>query len=135
MKTMDYGKAKIDEIAAFICLELRKAKVFAVLTGGSCVAIYSKGVYVSNDLDFVPNDIQLMPKISDVLKELGFKRKGRHFDRKDCPYLIEFVNPPLSIGDEKVEEVYHIKTKFGELEPSFSDRLRKGPSRRVLSLG
>jgi hypothetical protein len=41
------------ELAAFIASEFRRRKINVVLSGGSCVSIYSGEKYVSMDLDFV----------------------------------------------------------------------------------
>ncbi len=86
----------------------------AVLVGGACVSIYTNSKYVSFDLDFVSN--ASLKDIAVVLSDLGFKRESsRHFVRKDCPYFIEFVAPPLSIGSEPVKRKRKISTRFGRL--------------------
>jgi len=41
------------ELAALIGAEFRDRKIDVVLSGGSCVSIYSQEKYVSMDLDFV----------------------------------------------------------------------------------
>lgn len=115
IKRINFKKIGAKELAALVCQQLADNKIRITLTGGGCVTIYSKGVYVSKDLDFVPADAELMPKIEVLLKDMGFEREGRHFLRNDCPFLIEFINPPLSIGDEKVREIAELKTNFGRL--------------------
>lgn len=79
------------------------------------MSIFSKNIYISRDIDFVPDDILLMPKITKTLKSVGFMQKGRHFIRNDCLLMIEFVNPPLSVGGERISKIDKIKTKYGEL--------------------
>jgi hypothetical protein len=50
------------------------------------------------------------------LSEIGFKKKSsRHFVRKDCPFFIEFVAPPLAIGNEPVNKTNTIKTEKGSV--------------------
>jgi len=50
------------------------------------------------------------------LSDIGFRRKStRHFIQKECPFYIEFVAPPLSIGSEPVKLRKSIKSRLGEL--------------------
>jgi len=111
---VDWKKIKIRELAALVCQKLDENDIDAVLVGGACVSIYTKNEYVSYDLDFVSHS--RLKDISEVLKDLGFKRESsRHFVRAECPYFIEFVAPPLSIGSERVKEEEKIKTRFGRI--------------------
>jgi hypothetical protein len=48
-------------------------------------------------------------KVGPVLERLGFRRDGRHFRHPRTPYIVEFLNPPLSVGDEPVREVREIR--------------------------
>lgn len=41
------------ELAAYIGAECEKRQIRVVLSGGSCVSVYSDDRYVSMDLDFV----------------------------------------------------------------------------------
>jgi hypothetical protein len=43
----------IGELAAFISSHLKRNGIDAILSGGSCVSIYSENKYVSLDLDFI----------------------------------------------------------------------------------
>ena len=115
IKNIDLNSLDARNLSALICQYLMDKGINVVLTGGACVIIFSKNIYVSKDLDFVPADIDLMPKITKALEDIGFTKKGRHFIRHDCPFLIEFVNPPLAIGGEKVVKIDKIKTKYGVL--------------------
>ena len=86
----------------------------AVLVGGACVTIYSENRYLSYDLDFVT--FETSGKIKKALAELGFELKGKYFSRSDCPYFIEFVSPPIAVGDELVEEFETLDTSFGAVK-------------------
>ncbi len=110
----NWGKIKIKELAALVCHKLNEKDIDAVLVGGACVSIYTKNKYVSYDLDFV--SYATLKDITSVLTDLGFKKESsRHFIREDCPYFIEFVAPPLSIGSERVKKEEKIKTRFGSI--------------------
>jgi hypothetical protein len=111
---IDLKKISIKDLAALICRKLKDNDIDAVLVGGACVSIYTKNKYHSYDLDFVSHTS--VKEISRGLIDIGFRREGtRHFIHKGCPYYVEFVAPPLSIGSEPVKLRNTIKSKFGEL--------------------
>lgn len=97
------------------------------MVGGACVSIYTKNKYLSYDLDFVT--YSSIKELVEPLKELGFvKQSGRHFENPSCPYLIEFIAPPIAIGDELISDFNSLKTPFGHLQlltptDSVKDRL------------
>lgn len=43
------------------------------------------------------------------MEALGFKKDGRHFRHPDSPYIVEFLSPPLSVGEEPVREIHEIR--------------------------
>ncbi len=116
----------IEQLAAVVSSKLQEYGVDSILVGGGCVSVYSKNRYQSYDLDYVTYED--MNKVKVALKELGFKRKGHHFEHKDCQYFIEFVAPPVSIGSEPVHDYEYHKTAFGTIKmltptDSIKDRL------------
>lgn len=111
---MNFSSIDLKELACFIYETLQKAGIDAVLVGGSCVSIYSQNRYQSFDLDFVT--FAELKAIEKVLEPLGFQRTGRCFMHDDCPYLLDFVNPPVSIGNESIKEFNTMKTTFGSLK-------------------
>ena len=50
---IDWRALSTEEAAALVCTTLDAAGITATLVGGACVMIYSRGEYVSHDLDFV----------------------------------------------------------------------------------
>lgn len=111
---IDWKKISIKDLASLVCQKLNEKEIDAVLVGGACVSIYTKNKYISYDLDFVSH--ASLKDISKVLSDIGFKRKSsRHFVQKDCPFFIEFVAPPLSIGSAPVIKRNKIKSRLGEL--------------------
>ena len=90
------------ELAAFIQSHLRTRDIEAVLTGGSAVAIYSQGKYVSKDLDFVVEGLARRSRIVAAMKELGFQEHGRHFEHPEADLLVDFPGGPLSVGKQPV---------------------------------
>lgn len=111
---MEFSKVDIKELACFICELLKENGITAVLVGGACVSIYSENRYQSYDLDFAT--YENLKKIENVLNNIEFKRKGRYFIREDCPYFIDFVNPPIAIGNEPIHKFENIETSSGSLQ-------------------
>lgn len=101
------------EIAAFIGAEFKRRNINVVLSGGSCVSIYSKEKYVSMDLDFVNAAFTKRPQIVSAMTALGFSEKNRYFTHPDTAYLIEFPPGPLGIGEEPVRQIDEITTSTG----------------------
>jgi len=105
----------IGEIAAYVAENLRQSGINVVLTGGSCVTIYTDNRYQSYDLDFIEEGVYRRKTLADVLKNLGFQEKGRYFTHPDTPFFVEFPAGPLAIGDEPVSEVAHLEFATGTL--------------------
>jgi hypothetical protein len=124
---IDWKNIRIKDLAAIVSTQLIERDIDAVLVGGACISIYTENKYVSHDLDFV--SYGSLKEISKALSEIGFKKKSsRHFVRKECPFFIEFVAPPLAIGNEPVGKTKRIKTEQGSLilltpTDSIKDRL------------
>jgi hypothetical protein len=99
-----FKKITIKELSVLIARQLQNHGIDVVLTGGACVTIYSFNQYRSLDLDFVVNTMEDKRKqIKAAMAEIGFSLKPESFfGRADCPYIIEFIPPPLSIGSEQI---------------------------------
>lgn len=104
-----------EEVAGLVCKALSDAGIIVTLTGGACVAIWSAGLYVSHDLDFVEEGPVPRRKVQAALKPLGFTPKGRHFVHPDTSFFVEFPTGPLMVGDERVERVSERATSAGLL--------------------
>lgn len=114
MKKLDLENITLQELACFVYETLKSHGIDAVLVGGACVSIYSENKYQSMDVDFATYD-ELKP-IEKILNEYGFKRLGRCFSHDKCPYLIDFVNPPITVGNEAVRKFDTLKTESGALQ-------------------
>jgi hypothetical protein len=101
----------LEELASYVSEELKKRGIKTILVGGACATIYSKNRYQSSDLDFIT--YEEMKNVTLALKELGFKVKNRYFIHDECPWFIEFVSPPVAIGNEPIEKFEERKSKFG----------------------
>ena len=103
------------ELAGFVAAEFRRRQINVVLSGGSCVSIYSREKYVSLDLDFVNAAFAKRPLIKAAMAALGFQEEGRHFRHPDAAFLVEFPPGPLGVGEEPVKQIDELKTATGLL--------------------
>ncbi len=98
-----HAGSSIEEVAATVSEALAAAGVTAVLSGGAVVQIYSEGLYMSHDLDFVSPAGHR--ELDAVLHALGFTRaSGRHYIHASCPYTLEFPPWPLAVGRELIRD-------------------------------
>jgi len=52
---------------------------------------------------------------SNLCHVYGFRRLGRSFHHDECPYLIDFVNPTITVGSESVHQFKKLQTASGSL--------------------
>lgn len=128
MKKPDLGTCNIEELWKYVASELAKSDVDVVLVGGAVVSIYTEGAYLSGDLDFVLYDYT-RTKLNEVLSNLGFIQKGRHYRHPECKHLfLEFMSFPATIGEDvsiifDEVEVDDVKIKIYSPTDSVRDRL------------
>lgn len=103
------------EFAAFIGAGLQKHNIPVVLSGGSCVSIYSQEKYVSMDLDFINQAFTKRTRIKTAMESLGFHEENRYFKHPDTKFLVEFPPGPLGVGEEPVKQIDEITTDTGVL--------------------
>jgi hypothetical protein len=103
------------ELAAFVCTQLGKHGIKAVLSGGACVSIYTDNPYESFDLDF----IEIVPtgrkRIEEALSEIGFAEENRYFKHPDTGFIVEFPAGPLAVGKEPVRAIDEMDFPTGSL--------------------
>lgn len=104
------------ELAAFISTHLKRNGIEVVLSGGSCVSIYSENKYVSGDLDFIEFGSIGIRKLKKVLGEIGFfYGEDRYFRNSETGIFLEFPPGPLSVGEEPIKEIITLNFPTGEL--------------------
>ncbi|MFY4842496.1 hypothetical protein ACOTWI_09195 [Aliarcobacter butzleri] len=111
-------EVKTPEETASIVYEILKAKgIEVVLTGGSCMEIYTHSNYSSYDLDFIANPSIKSEQVKNAMIEAGFeKTKDRYFKHPDNDYYVEFPTGPVSLGNEEPKEHNELKTHVGTLK-------------------
>lgn len=123
---INWSTITLRDLAGFISENLRTKGIDTVLVGGACVTIYSENRYQSYDLDYVTYED--MKKVKKALEELGFIEKQKYFQHQDCPWFVEFVSPPVAVGNEPIHKFNHVKTPLGTIKllcpiDSVKDRL------------
>jgi hypothetical protein len=103
------------ELAAYIQAALQKERIDVVLSGGSAVSFYSGNKYVSKDLDLINVSFAKRRDIKTVMERMGFQEKGRFFVNPEIPFLIEFPQGPLSVGEEPVKAIDEFVLATGTL--------------------
>ena len=101
----------LPDLAAAICDACLERGIPVVLSGGACVSIYTKNRYASFDLDFVLESPVGRGKVRAAMAALGFSEEGRYFRHPETPYIVEFLSPPLSVGEEPVQEIREIRRR------------------------
>lgn len=105
----------VGEVAAHVAEHLLRSNIHVVLTGGSCVSIYTDNRYLSFDLDFIEEGRSTRKKIAACLQEIGFQEKNRYFTHPDTAFFVEFPSGPLAIGDEPVSNIALLEFATGSL--------------------
>jgi len=96
-------EVKTAEETASIVYEILKSNgIDVVLTGGSCMEIYTHSNYSSYDLDFIANPSIKSEQIKNAMIQAGFKKtKNRYFKHPYNDYYVEFPTGPVSLGNEE----------------------------------
>ena len=109
------AEMSMEELAGYVCSQLEKEGIKTVLSGGSCVEIYSQGKYTSDDIDLIDRFNGGHTKIKNVMFQLGFKEHNRYFVHEDTRYFIEFPRGPLGVGDAPINEIASRENETGIL--------------------
>ena len=94
------ANSTLQEVALTVAAVLSEHRIRAVLTGGACVSIYTDGLYVSKDADFVIQSAfpSLQRRLDEALASVGFARDADRYVHGLTPFFVEFPPGPLSIG-------------------------------------
>jgi hypothetical protein len=112
---MKLSDLTMEELAAYICTAFEKQDIKIVLSGGSCMELYSNAMYSSYDIDFVMRYGYDLRKIEKTMVDIGFKLDGKYYVLEESQYFVEVLTPPVSVGDEFVNEFATRDTKLGTL--------------------
>lgn len=99
------AEMSMEELAAYVCSKLEEEGIETVLSGGSCVQIYSQGKYTSDDIDLIDRFNGGHTLIKKVMFDMGFAEYNRYFVHDETEYFIEFPRGPLGVGDAPVHDI------------------------------
>ncbi len=92
----------IRQLAAVVGDALERRGFRAILSGGSCVTIYTAGrpgTYVSKDLDFIVVPQARQGEVDAALRSLGFRPEGRVYVHPDIDVAVDVGGRwPLAVG-------------------------------------
>jgi hypothetical protein len=97
-------------VANAIILQLKDEPA---LVGGTVVQIYSKGRYVSGDIDIV--SYRSNAELKAVMEGLGFSRKQTYWHHPSTSLLVQFQNSPIMVGQKHVRQLGSITTRLGDV--------------------
>lgn len=92
------ARSSLAVVAACVGDALARSKIRAVLTGGACATLYSKGEYQSSDLDFILQSAVKPQELDAVMASIGFRRAGNYYRHSKTAFIVEFPAGPLGIG-------------------------------------
>ena len=91
-------RSRLSDVARSVAAALGSAGIRAVLTGGACASLYSRGSYQSSDLDFIIQNAVSSAQLDAAMAETGFRRVGNQYEHPEVPFFVEFPAGPLGIG-------------------------------------
>lgn len=105
MGDFNYRKCTLEELWKHVAVHLESEEIGITLVGGGAATIYSKGKYISGDLDFVLDSMFIKHnQVEQKLKKIGFIKDGVIYRHPDCKFTLEYKSPPIEIGeDSRVE--------------------------------
>jgi hypothetical protein len=90
----------LNTVALVVGAALRARGIPAVLTGGACVSLYTRGVYHSKDIDFVIGAPLTREALDAAMETVGFSRLGDRYEHPRTRFYVEFPPGPLAIGED-----------------------------------
>jgi hypothetical protein len=109
------ARMSLAELTAHVQAHLQAAGIQTTLSGGSCVAYWSRNAYQSDDIDLIPEGIGQRTKIRAIMLDLGFSEHNRYFTHPQTKLFIEFPSGPLTVGEERPRKIDEITTATGTL--------------------
>jgi len=93
-------RSGLADVAAEVAKALASAGIEAVLTGGACATLYSKGEYQSSDLDFILQSVVTQRQLDTVMASIGFNRRADHYEHPATSFIVGYPRGPLGIGTD-----------------------------------
>ena len=127
-------RSSLGAVALTVGDALRRHGIRAVLTGGACASLHTRGRCQSRDMDFIVAGVVTQARLDAAMASVGFARKGDRYVHPRVEFYVEFPRGPLAIGgDYQIKPVERRGEARARLDP-LGYRLEPGSSCDVLSL-
>jgi hypothetical protein len=94
------SRSTLPVVARRVGEALSRHGVDAVLTGGACASLHTRGRYVSVDVDFILLGSPTRDMLDRAMSSIGFSRKGDRYVHAKVRFYVEFPKGPLAIGGD-----------------------------------
>jgi hypothetical protein len=94
------ARSTLPAVAVAVGAALTRHGMRAVLTGGACASLYTRGEFQSRDVDFILTGPATQAALDGALASLGFVRAGDRYVHPRVPFHVEFPRGPLAIGGD-----------------------------------
>ncbi|MBI2199353.1 MAG: hypothetical protein HYU42_12270 [Candidatus Rokubacteria bacterium] len=93
-------RSSLGAVALAVGGALRRHGIPAVLTGGACASLHTRGAYQSRDMDFILVGATTQARLDTAMASVGFARKGDRYVHPRVVFYVEFPRGPLAIGSD-----------------------------------
>ena len=93
-------RSGLGAVAVAVGDALRRHGIRAVLSGGACASLYTRGAFQSADMDFILTGPAKQSQLDAAMATVGFTRKGDRYVCPRTPFYVEFPRGPLAIGND-----------------------------------
>jgi len=102
-------RSTLRDVVQAVSATLRRHQIEAVLTGGACASLHSRGDYLSHDLDYIIQNSVTRAQLDQAMRAVGFARTGAEYRHAGVAFFVEFPRGPLAIGDDDLVEPIEIR--------------------------
>jgi len=93
-------RSSLAAVALTVGDALRRHGIRAVLTGGACASLHTRGTYSSRDMDFILAGTTTQDQLDAAMATVGFRRRGDRYLHPHVVFYAEFPRGPLAIGGD-----------------------------------
>lgn len=107
-------RSGLGAVAVSVGDALRRQGIKAVLSGGACASLYTRGAFQSVDVDFILIGHARQSELDVAMASLGFIRRGDRYRHPRARFYVEFPRGPLAIGNDYAVRPVSRKTRYGQ---------------------